>query len=377
MFSLGVSIPQFHDVTSFYRAMGPLNHLRRQCANLNLVSMTQWNWASVGGCDAVFMQRPYTNDHRGVMEIAKGECIPVWVDYDDLLMDIPTDNPSFFLYMEPEIQANIKFIIESADVITASTEHLAKILRHLNKNVVVLNNAIDLRVFPYRRELPKRSRSIAWRGSKTHERDIFVFGEEIITAHRDERFKDWDWHFIGDNMWFVTDSMEHARTFVSKPVEVKKYHENLWKLAPTAVMVPLNQSHFNMCKSNIAWLEASFAGAACVAPAWAEWNKPGVQCYQDQKGFARCLEVILGDHLDCERAAATSWENILDCYTLDVVNPARIDVICSLMGIDRGDLGWRGTNRQGSRSPDSSASSGQRSPSSSMRLTVADAKNED
>lgn len=332
MFTLAVNSPSMSDTVSWYRTMGPLNHLRRRHKNLNLMQMQQWNWASIGACDAIMMQRPYTDDHVTVMEIAK-ECRKrIWVDYDDLLLDIPTDNPTYYQYMNAKTQANIVELIKGADILTVSTAHLGRLLSKLNDNVRVIPNALDTFILN-RDKLPQRHDRIVWRGSRTHERDVFTHAQSIIELSTDRKYKNWEWHFIGDTLWFLTDNMPHTQTLLTKPVETFEYHRHIMKLAPKAMMVPLHNSDFNRCKSNIAWLEATFCGAAAIGPAWDEWEHPGVITYDGELDFKKQLEDVLMDVTDTDAMASESWKYIKERLTLDAVNGLRADVVAWMMDV--------------------------------------------
>lgn len=343
MFSIALKMPNMTETTSWYRAMGPLNDLRRRLRNVHFIFMNEFNWATVGCCDALFMQRPYTDDHLKVFRTAKRRGVPVWTDYDDLLLALPTDNPAFFVYMRDEIQKNLQEIISKSDIVTVSTEYLKKCIAHLNKNVVVVNNALDMNALSFlveKQTPPARKKIIAWRGSATHQRDVFTMAPELINLSKDPKGQEWKWHWIGDTMWFATDNMVHENTFITAPNDVEAFHESLFNLGASALIVPLAKSHFNLCKSNIAWLEATWTGAAAIVPKWPEWDQPGAITYDGPVDFAQAVKEVMGG-LPVEKCAALSREKIMDCYTLEKVNPMRADVLCSLLKADRSELGWR------------------------------------
>ena len=54
--------------------------------------------------------------------------------------------------------------------------------------------------------------------------------------------------------------------------EVPRYFQNLRRLKPTYCFVPLYDDVFNRCKSGIAWLEGTYAGAVCLASALPEFQ---------------------------------------------------------------------------------------------------------
>lgn len=330
MLKLGTHIPNMTDATSLYRAMGPIANMRIQYPDLTTHHLHKYNWATLAELDVLFMQRPYTIDEVGIMEMAKDDGIPVWIDYDDLLLNVPTDNPAYFLYSAAEKVKNMRFLIENADHVTVSTPELKTQIQKLNKNITVIPNAIDMRYFSYRKEPPKRMRRVAWRGSKTHHRDVFTYCQMIHAKHMEH--KAWEWHFIGDNLWFLTDNMVHERTMVVRPLEWPEYFRHMWQIAPAVMMVPLHEHPFNWCKSNIAWLEAAFAGAVTIAPDWGEWQRPGILNFKNETEFGEQLEKVLAGGLDVTAMAKDAWDYIQDNLTLEKVNRVRLEVLLSLSG---------------------------------------------
>lgn len=339
---LAVNIPVINDVTSFYRAANPLAQIAQSYPGLYWNPMTQWNDAFCRAHDGAFFQRPCTNEHRGAMQMCMESGMKVWVDYDDLLTEIPTANPTYYQYMAKNIQENIEWCIKNADIVTVSTAPLAAKISQWSKNVRVVPNALDTSLKSVKeRGTPKpRNKIMAWRGTPTHTRDLLRYARAILTVSRDETGpgKEWLWHFIGDTAWIVSDSMVHHRTFLTKPMGTIEYHRHIQLMQPSCFHVPLDESDFNRCKSNIAWIEASFAGAACIAPAWEVWDVPGAILYKSEEEYANAMYAVIKGEVDVEKSAKTSWDFIQENLTLEKVNEARVDVMCELFNCDRSDL---------------------------------------
>lgn len=331
MIKIACDIPVLHDVTSLYRALGPLAHLRRIDERISNHHLALWHWGTIADHDLVFMQRPYTDDHVGRMEIAKDLGVPVWIDYDDMLWEVPTDNPTYFNYNSQGKLRNLGFLLKNADHVSVSTEFLAKSVRKVNPNVTVIPNALNthFKLFKERSAPAKRNKAISWRGSRTHHRDVFSFCQTIMD--RSQHQKDWNWHFIGDNLWLVTDNMNHKSTFVHEPMDWDAYHKFLCKLAPAAMIVPLSDSPFNRAKSNIAWLEAAFAGAVAIGPDWEEWDHPGVLQYNGEVQFGQRLDAVFRGEVDVVKEAAAAWEYIQEHFTIERTNKLRLQIVESLI----------------------------------------------
>jgi hypothetical protein len=341
MKNLAINIPVINDATSFYRAAFPLGQLRQRCKNLNGLSIQSWSEATIRVSDGVFFQRPFQPEHRGALEMAIETGRRIWVDYDDFLLDIPTDNPTYRMYMRKEVQESVKWILANADIVTVSTQYLAGLYEPFCKNIKVIPNAIDtdLKCVKNRGTPAGRNKIIAWRGSPTHQRDVFGFARAILHVSRDEVNKEWFWHFIGDNPWFVTDSMPHNQTFLTQSMGPIEFFKHIQALQPSVFMVPLNDSQFNRAKSNIAWIEAAFAGAAAIVPNWDGWQVPGALTYKNEEEFATHLYAVINGEVDVVKKAQESWDYIQSELALPKVNEARIDVLCELFQCDRKDLG--------------------------------------
>lgn len=327
-FSLATYCPGPTDATSFYRGILPLAILKKQLKqiNLNLTFLNETSWATSSMVNAGFMQRPYTHNHLLVMKELKKRDVPVWIDYDDNLFHVPRDNPTYESYGKPETHKNIAEICAMADIISVSTEQLKKDLQKLNKNIVVIKNAIDDTKFEAPEAEPKRRRLILWRGSKTHTRDLMSVSNEIVELARAN--PTWVWCFLGDDPWYITERMQPKQYICLKPVDIHEYFIAIRQMNAAIKMVPLMSSAFNHCKSNIAWIEGTYAASVTVAPDWQEWRQPGVLNYADPKDFREKMQMAI-DMSDADRNARVkqSWHTILNEFTLTQNNKQRWDII--------------------------------------------------
>jgi hypothetical protein len=153
---------------------------------------------------------------------------------------------AYFAYKDSE---GIQQCLRKADIVSASTDELSiTLLENGASKVETIHNSIEL--LPYKE--PVLSNRIAWRGSATHVADLEVY-KDIFTRLS----KKYELIFYGYaphwkiNFQFVngTNLFDFYNTF---------YNDNI-----DFVLTPLENCKFNYAKSNIAWLEATNAGAAC------------------------------------------------------------------------------------------------------------------
>lgn len=337
MIRLLTHVPSMSDATSFYRGIGPLGDMLHHGEiknELQLITVNTYNWATIAMSNCVFIQRPYTKDHVTTIEMCKDQGKKIWVDYDDLLLDVPSDNPSYSVYNKQEIQDSVKKCLMMSDHVSVSTEHLKRQYEKYSNKITLIRNCLPMYMLGWRNKLSpnKRTRSIAWRGSRTHQRDVMTCAREIIELSKDERFFDWIWYFVGDNQWAVTDQMPHNRTIWTEPIDTILYFQEMFKIAPSLLQVPLHESNFNKSKSNIAYLEAVFSGALCLAPDWEEWKHPGCLNYSTPHEYRLHLETVLKGELDIEKTSKQAWEYTQDVFSLRKENQKRINIIKEMIG---------------------------------------------
>lgn len=333
MIKLGLIIPDCNDGTAHYRSSGPLRELRRKYAKeIDYTSIAQMGEGTVGFCDMYFMQRPFVDQHMQQATMIKAHKIPLWLDYDDALDSLPSDNFTRDLYMQSNIQQNYRRLIEMADVVSVSTEHLKKKIDPWNKNVVVIPNAVDLRLFqPMYGDVP-RNKIVMWRGSHTHVRDLMTHQEALMAAFKE--FPEWNWFFCGYNPWQMTDFMDSKRVLYMPFVNnARTYTEFLQSRRAAIHLVPLHDSEFNRAKSRVSQLEGALAGSHVLCPDWQEWQGGHSTQYKDPADFKTKLFEMLAMPLEKHGEINNAdWGWVKENRSLEKVNELRIDLIRRLYG---------------------------------------------
>lgn len=318
-----------NDTTSFYRANGVFHDLKKQMdidiTSMDFRQLNDMSWATLFLYDAVFMQRPYQAVAVQLAQYCREIGLPLWMDYDDNLFEVPIDNPGYDIWAAPAIQKNMNSLIQIADVVSVSTHGLKQAFEKLNKNIQVIPNAFNADLFSYRNN-PKTNKNMLWRGSNTHNVDLMMYLDEI--HHCTQKYTDWTFTFFGYNPYFLPHTPNRKYIKSTDPIY---YFRQLYKLAPRAMFVPLVNSVFNRCKSNIAWIEATFAGAVCLAPKWEEWNMPGAITYENNAEFLEKMELILNEKVNFKKYNTLSWEFIMEELRLDKINRQRVKLIESLV----------------------------------------------
>lgn len=322
------------DGTSFYRSFGIFPNMSKQLGRNLDVSAFQggMTWAQAGDFDVLFLQRPMTEGIYKLAHYVKGLGVKIWVDHDDNLFDLPTESRAFFDF-DDKVRTTMNSILKLADVITVSTEGMQEVFKHLGYETKVVRNALNTDWHEPVKEHNSRSRVVSWRGSETHVADLIYFTDPIEDAIN----KTTDvYHFFGYAPWLLCHRMPYyaagvageltARVHLHKPDDIRIYHDNLKKYKPRLMHVPLIANSLNAAKSNIAWIEATYAGAVCIAPDWPEWRMPGVLTYKSLEEYTQLLTSTEDRTAEWKKSMDYIQENL----TLNKTNGQRIEILKSL-----------------------------------------------
>lgn len=319
------------DSTSFYRANGVFGDLKRkmniQITSMDVKQLRDMNWSDLMLFDAVFMQRPYSAVNLQMAQYLKDINIPLWIDYDDNLFEIPRGNRARDTFMNEKTHKQIAEICQLANIISVSTPKLGQYLSKFNTNIRVIPNALNTEIF--NKKPQKTNKTALWRGSDTHQIDIYPLQFEISDLQ--ETFKDWDFLWFGWDPYYITPA---SNMKYLKPTDPILYVRQLERIAPKIMHVPLIDIHFNRCKSNIAYLEGTYAGAACLVPDWPEWNMPGTVKYSNPDEYIDKLKLMLTGNINFNRMNREAWEYITENLTLEKVNKQRVQLLEELCSVN-------------------------------------------
>lgn len=326
--------------------------LRRECPDLHLNFGGEVNWATLKCADVLFMQRPALDHHVQMINMAQDNGKPVWIDYDDDLFAVPYCNKAHTTYHNKTILNNMTTMIAKADLISVSTDVLQAKLQSILKRiaaapqnerglrldpskVLVVPNAYDTELMSgmTEREMqPHQNKIVAWRGSATHDKDLWQLTPALGSVMQNHL--DWTYNFIGEPFWLSIETLQQTvkgiadSTIVLTPtLDPAQFLKMLRLVAPSIMIVPLEDSAFNRSKSNIAWLEATHAGAVTLAPDFEEWRRPGVTLYRSPEEFAEKLEGLIRGDLDLKFLWRQSRDYILEYLTVQKVNKLRSQIL--------------------------------------------------
>lgn len=320
--------PNSIDSCSFYRSGGIAPDITRQTGykiDTRTLKDSVFHWQSLLQYDIVMMQRPYTTDALEIGKYVKKLGRKLWIDHDDNLLNLPREN-RMAQTMTVKSKNNFRELLQIADVVSVTTDALAADFREYNPNIHVIPNAHNDMVFGTERSKRKRSDLVLWRGSDTHVRDIMLYADHISLAINN--FPSHAFVFAGFDPWMI-ELQDNLQVLPS--TDPLLYFETMIRLAPKLLHVPLQNTLFNRCKSNIAWMEATYFGAVCVAPQMDEWIKPGALNYAEGRFYYEYIRAVITGEVNPENHVNISWDYICDNLLLSNVNRKRIELINSLV----------------------------------------------
>lgn len=276
----------------------------------------------------VFFQRPGGRGYPEAMMQLKAYGCKIWVDHDDDLFHIPTDNKTYMSIAAEDYQKSVVRCLKTADVVTVSTDALKEAVKltTFDTPIVTIPNAIDFRWWDpvITKRWPKR-KQVNWRGLDSHHRDLELIARPMHDLYVEHT--DWTFGFFGWNPYFITDHMEQNRFSLYK-TPIFAYHQELTASGGCVGVVPLRDSDFNRAKSNIAWMELSLSGHGVVASPLHEFIAPGIQNFHSDQEFIEKVEYMM-EHYEKHVKDSVAW--IESMYNLKNWNKKRVGILETLV----------------------------------------------
>lgn len=221
------------------------------------------------GWDILLYNRicPYDQDWNVVKGVMK---VKVVMDIDDH-WKLPPNHLCYDQYkgMENRIINNLV----EADIVTASTDYLAEKIRPYNNNVHVLPNAIPFGLNQFIEDKRECDRiRIFWAGSVTHEADIHLLrncvqhlkGQKdkikmVIGGYNDEDpYSKAIWQRMFSS-FTSGGQLPYMKLHAASPLSYMQMYEHA-----DIMLIPLEESEWHACKSNLKILEAAVKKVPCI-----------------------------------------------------------------------------------------------------------------
>lgn len=259
--------------STYVRVVQPLRHPRTTSR-----ITTRIRYAGDGrvpdDAQAVLVQRTALPPDRmlEVLDDIDFRGLPLLLDLDDNLLLKEIDDEHYGAHQTP-----IRALLESAALVTVSTQALAEAFSPLTTRVEVVRNALDEQLFlPGLREPPfgtipaEGVVRLVYIGSTTHAEDLELLRPVMaeLGARAPGRFA-LDVVGVqapvldGERPWFTRLEIPHELKPYPRFVGWLRRQRPRWHIA----LAPLRDTEFNRCKSDLKWLEYTALGLPVVASA--------------------------------------------------------------------------------------------------------------
>jgi glycosyltransferase involved in cell wall biosynthesis len=209
--------------------------------------------------DVLVLQRSCTPEALEAVDYANSLGKTTVFEIDDDFWNLDRNNPSYEYWNEPGVLKTMEDIMKRSQIVTTTTEPLAKLLSRFNKNIAVLPNMLPGEVWQV--EKPKKKPDdpvvIGWAGGTSHWEDLKVLGgtiEQLLDEYENVEF-----HIAGAA---EVPFYQHERAKGLEAVPIFDYAELLKDF--DIGLAPLTGIHFNKCKSDLKFLEYSMLGIPSV-----------------------------------------------------------------------------------------------------------------
>lgn len=322
------------DATSIIRMLDPM-----LASNWNVIwaskrddSGISFNLDVAYQADAIIIQRHFPSKYtEKILRLIMTLGIPVVYDLDDMFLDVPSHHPSYDSLRKHA--PFIKWVLKEADVITVSTVPLKKSLsKYTSRAIHVKPNIVNFNLFAALPRFHNDQFNFLISGTPTHRRDWIVLEEPIAEILK----------IYGKNVGIVFFGeipkrfFDHPSVnFIDFQSNYKQYAAHLKELNVHAALIPLENTKFNQCKSNIKWLEYSASGIPGAYSDITPYNssishgRNGLLVKNNQDSWFNAMKELMVDsektthmikNAQSEVFNQYSIENSLDEYTTAISN---------------------------------------------------------
>jgi hypothetical protein len=191
------------------------------------------------------------------------------LDYNDDIFNIPVSNPAS---IDDAAIQGCHEMIQHANALTVTTTPLKQTILRDNANVAIIPNYFDMATYlalfvtaedaEYRWKERNKKTIVGYVGSANHTEDQDMFFAAMAPLMRERA--DVEMAIMG----FCSERIKNefgARIHEQKFHPLNDYFIGLHNLELDIMCAPTVRHPFNLCKSNIKWMEGSYMGAAIIS----------------------------------------------------------------------------------------------------------------
>ena len=244
--------------TTWYRCRVPGLGLAALGHKIELESTL--NEDDVERCDVIVIERLWEPEILELVKRANAAGKLTVFDIDDDYWCIHPTNPAYEFWQQPGNLEGLTNVARECQVVTVSTDALAQVIKRFRPTATVLPNMIPPAYWPAEAKPVKMTDDlfVGWAGSPTHYKDLVEVVRVIpqILA----KYSEVEVLLAGVNPGYFP---EHPRIHYLKTVEVDEYAHLLYDF--DIGIAPIEETRFNVAKSDLKLLEYSMIGLPIVA----------------------------------------------------------------------------------------------------------------
>ncbi len=317
-----LSLDYINHACSFIRVQSILQALTDKVLYRHIINTNKSPFeidkAVIDWADVIIIQRvaPRQELQELIEKIIASNCCVIY-EADDLLTEkLPESN--FLAENFNRFTPYIVNLAKRADLITTSTQFLAKKLSHYNSNVQVLPNYLDQKL--WQKKLPvvhQEIQTILYAGTQTHAEDLESIEPALLKIHELYKGKI-KYIFLGCS---TPELRALPGTEYYDLVPYREYSALIQKLSIDFAVIPLLEGTFNNCKSNIKWLEYSMTGIAGIYSDVLPYQgivhkKTGLLVKNTEQNWFNALAWMIEHPEKRIEIALAAQQKVVDKYTL-------------------------------------------------------------
>jgi glycosyltransferase involved in cell wall biosynthesis len=297
----------------------------------------------------------------------KAKGIKIHFDIDDYWV-LPSNHALFEGYKKERIAQQVIEALKSADFVTTTTDKLAQVISQHNKNIYVLPNAIDptheqwtnatlpsdklrfgyiagvhhekdaeilydnLNLLYFEKELKGKYQicaagfNISKYGDKHYVNPYYQYLEQLFTnnyKHLPKEYEDYLMQYVPDNNYDYNDI--YRRLWGMDTVNYGKSYNFI-----DVSLIPLRETLFSSCKSQLKVIEAGFMKKACIVsnvqPYTLDCNSDNsilIEPNKNGRGWYKAMKKLIENPNMVTDLGEAMYETVKDKYHIENVNIVR------------------------------------------------------
>lgn len=254
------------------------------------------------------------------------------LDYDDYWV-LPTDHLLYQSYKKWGTTKILTDALKEFDYITCTTELLADEIRKINKNVIVLENAINPALYQFANK-PQKSNNVrfGWVGGHCHLSDIKLL--DGVAYQLSQKHNDFTFNLFGhdgrkDSIYdqfahhMGNRAMDKLNVYRSATADTYTKFYNIIDVA----LIPLVDNKFNSMKSELKLVEAAFFKKAVIVSdvmPYKKWLTPKNSLASGKKDWFRNANKLMENKNMISDLGEQLYEDLYPVFNLKTVNEKRV-----------------------------------------------------